>query len=642
MTDITMIIGGPQGGGIESAGQIALKTLVKKGFNVLGSREYQSNIMGAHSYYMLRASEKRPGSVRIPVDVVIALDAESVLTHYDHPKPGGYLIYDLSAANTQADRIASMPAPLKARLKQEFEKRGMKPTVSNAVKVAEEEYNVKPLGLPLKQMLKTVAEKSNAPLKNVSKTINTMGLAAGLYILGIEPEYIYEGIATHFAAKKKIVPLNLAAAEVAIGYVKDSIGEVKPLPDGPHKGKVRMIASGNDLVAMGKIVAGIGVQTYYPITPSSDEALYLEKNRYFKVREEAQDLIGAEKANVAVLQTEDELAAVMMAIGAASAGARASTTTSGPGFSLMNEAISMAVATETPLVITLWMRGGPSTGLPTREGQQDLLHALFSGHGDAPKIVIASGNHIEAYYDAITAFNLAEEFQTPVIHLVDKYLASSMISLDREEIDPDKALIRRGKIVENPPADYKRYEITEDGISPRAFVGTAPMIITGLEHTEYGYATEDPVVRDEMMEKRARKWKTIEESIPEDERAKYYGPDDPEILLVSWGSTRNIILSALDLLADEGINAGFLQIRFFMPFPVETVTTLTSKARKTILVEQNQLLQAGLVTRMFTGVKIPHAIVKTNGRPLFDTEVVFGVKRILETGEEKVVVRGGA
>ncbi|MEB3773622.1 MAG: 2-oxoacid:acceptor oxidoreductase subunit alpha [Desulfurococcales archaeon] len=641
MVDLTFIIGGPQGGGIESAGQIALKTFVMKGYHVLGTREYQSNIMGAHSYYMVRVREDRPGSVRLPVDMVIALDAESVLTHFHDVKRGGFLLYDSGTVNTRADKIASMPKPLKQRLKEEFSSHGMDPTVANAVKLAESE-GVKAVGLPLRQLLKTVAERSKRPLASVSKTINTMGLSAGLYLLGVELDYIKMGIRVQFAGKAKVIEPNIVAAEASVDYVREVYGDVDRIPDGPSKAVERMIASGNDLVAMGKLVAGIGVQAYYPITPSSDEALYLERHRYYELDEVARERLAMEKAGIVVVQAEDELSAANMIIGAAAAGARSSTTTSGPGFSLMNEAMSLAIMTETPVVFTIWMRAGPSTGMPTREGQQDLLQAIFSGHGDNPKIVIASGDHIEAYYDAATAFNLAERYQTPVVHVLDKYLASSMVSIDREELDPSRISIDRGALVDDPGPGYLRYKITDNGISPRARVGTVPMVITGLEHMEDGFVTEDPVVRDQMMEKRRRKWMTIEKEVPESERARYYGAEDPEILLVSWGSTKPIILEALRELEAEGLSIGFLQIRMFSPFPVETVGKLVSRAKTVIDIEQNDMLQASLLVSAYTGYRIRHAIVKLNGRPLFDVEVVHGVKRILETGEERVVVKGGA
>ncbi len=641
--DVELLIGGPQGGGIESAGQIALKALVLKGFAVIGTREYQSNIMGAHSYYTIRFREDRPGAIRFPVDAAVVLDAESILTHFQDVKQGGFLVYDSGSLKTRIDAIQPMPPPLKARLKTFFQEKGLPPVAESAVKVAEEN-GVRLVGLPMRELVRSLAERTGAPLTRVSRAINTMGLAAAMFLLGVELEWVEKAIAIHFATKKKsVIDLNVEAARLAVEYVRDVHGEPETrLPDGPHKGKEVMLATGNDLVAMGKITGGLTFQSYYPITPASDEAIYMESHRFFEVAEWAKGRIGAGKLGTVIVQTEDELSAIMMAIGAAAAGARAATSTSGPGFALMNEAISLAIMAEVPVVITLWMRGGPSTGLPTREGQQDLLHALFSGHGDNPKIVLASGDHVEAFYDAIKALNWAEKYQTPVIHLVDKYLASTTTSVYRDEIDARKARIERGSLIRNPGNGYKRYAITDTGISPRAPLGTTTMILTGLEHTEEGFPTEDPVVREEMVAKRRRKFETIAREIPSSEKVVLHGDPDAKVTIVSWGSTKPIILEALKILEERGVKANFLQIRLFYPFPASEVADILSRADTIIDVEQNDMLQAAFLIRAFTGIEVGHAVKKINGRALWDTEVAQAVLEILETGKKEVVVSGGA
>ncbi|GBF09640.1 2-oxoacid:ferredoxin oxidoreductase alpha subunit [Aeropyrum pernix] len=642
MVDISLIIGGPQGGGIESAGQIAIKSMVLLGYEVLGSREYHSNIMGAHSYYHLRVQQHRPRSLKLPVDGVLALDAESVFTHFRDVRPGGILVYDPGTKSTRVDAIQPMAGPLKKRLKSLFDSRGMQPVVESAVTLAEE-AGARIVGLPLKEMLKTLSERTGAPVARVSRALNTLGLASMLYMLGVPVEYIEKAIALQFAGKEKVITMNVEAVRIAVDYVREAFGEPESrLPPGPRRGQTMMVATGNDLVAMGKIVGGLGVITYYPITPSSDEALYVEKHSYISIDGPLAEKLGYDKIAVAIVQMEDELASINAVLGAAAAGARASTTTSGPGFSLMNEAVSLAVEAEIPVVVTLWMRAGPSTGMPTRTGQQDLLHSIFSGHGDAPKIVLASGDHVEAFYDAIKAFNWAEEFQTPVIHLLDKYLASSMVSLAREDLDPSKVPITRGKLLDNPPADYKRYEVVEDGISPRARLGSATMVITGLEHDEYGYATEDPVMREIMMFKRERKFKVIEERIPDDEKAVLHGDPDASVALVSFGSTKQPILEALEMLRDEGVRARFAQIRLLYPFPGRLVEEMLEGVEKVIMVEQNLLGQLAMLLRAHTSIKPDSSIVKINGRPLYSFEVAGAVKRILETGEERVVVSHGS
>ena len=639
--DLLLLIGGPQGGGIESAGQIALKTLILKGYSVIGTRDYKSNIMGAHSYYTIRARFDRPGAIRFPVDAAVALDAESILTHFNDVKPGGILVYDKGSLHTKIDAIQPMEQALKERLKKLFADKGLPPIAESAIKLAEEK-GVRLIPLPMRQLVRKLAEITGASLTSVARAVNTIGLTAMLYLMGIEPRCVEKAIATHFAAKKKVVAINVEASKLAVDYVEENFGAPSEfLPDGPHRGKKVMLATGNEVVAMGKITGGLTFQSYYPITPASDEAIYMEKFRYHQLTSEAEAKLGTPKLGTVIVQTEDELSAIIMAIGAASAGARAATSTSGPGFALMNEAISLAIMAEVPVVITIWQRGGPSTGLPTKEGQQDLLHALFSGHGDNPKIVLASGDHVEAFYDAIKLLNWAEKYQTPVIHLVDKYLASTTTVLYQDEIDPGKAVIERGWRVENPTTE-KRYMITDTGISPFIPIGGDTMIITGLEHTEEGFPTEDPVLRDEMVEKRRRKFETIAKEIPAEEKVILHGDPDAKVTLVSWGSTKPIILESLKILEEKGVKANFLQIRLFYPFPVKEVLDVLSRAETVINIEQNDLLQAAFLIKGFTGYDIKHHIKKTNGRAFWDTEIANAVLEILETGKREVVVKGGA
>ena len=640
MVDLSFIIGGPQGGGVESAGQITLKAFVVKGYNVLGTREYHSNIMGAHSYYHVRVSEGPVRALRLPVDLVIAIDAESVLTHINDVRSGGYIVYDADSVDVDATKIASMEPSLRNRLRRLFEGMGLKPTVGSAVKVAEER-GVKTVGLPLKDLLKRVSELTGAPIASIAKTVNVIGLTAGLYLLGVDLNSVARAIELQFGGRPKIVASNVAAAKVAYEFMLKTVGSVRELPEGPHRGRVRMLASGNEVVAMAKIVGGLTFETFYPITPASDEAFYIEENKYVDLGELTK-IMELEGAPIVVLQTEDEIAAINMAIGAAAAGARAATSTSGPGFSLMNEAISLAVEAEIPVVVTLWMRAGPSTGIATRTGQQDLLHAIFSGHGDTPKIVVASGDHVEAFYDAIKAFNWAEAFQTPVIHLLDKYLASTMTVLDEWDLDVSRVEISRGKRVLSHSDSYKRYELTDDGISPFAPIGTATMVVSGLEHDEYGFASEDPVDREVMVEKRLRKFETIARSIPETEKLVLHGDPDARVTLVSFGSTKQVILSALEELERDGVKANFLQLRVLSPFPSESVSKILSRADKVICVEANSLGQLAFLIRAHTGYEVKHLIQKFNARPLYDVEVVYGVKKILSEGVRRVVVSGGA
>jgi len=639
MVDLALLIGGPQGGGIESAGQIGVRALVMKGYDVFGVREYHSNIIGAHSYFNIRIRDGQARSPRLPVDAVVALDAESVFTHMDDIREGGVFVYDTSTLTTKVDRIPPMPDPLKERVRKGLASLGLEDTVAGAIKYLESR-GAKLVGINLKDAIKEVAEKSGQPVVSVARAANVIGLSAALAFIGVEREYVEAAIEAYFAGRRRVIEPNRIAAAIAYDYIERNYGLGK-LPDGPHKGKTRMVASGNDVVAMGKVVGGLTVQTYYPITPAADEALYMEDHRVVDVMEPYRDAIGLEKLGVVVFQTEDEISAIGMAIGAALAGARAATTTSGPGLSLMNEAISMAYIMEVPVVITVWQRAGPSTGMATRTGQQDLMHALFSGHGDAVKIVVASGDHEEAFYDSIKALNWAEKFQIPVIHLVDKTLAASVKSLDR--FDLNSIRIERGKLsYTHEGGEYLRYKITEDGISPRVPIGFARQHDSSLEHGEQGVAIEDPEIRNAMVEKRLRKLRAIEEGIPEDERVKVYGPSDADITLISWGTAKGPILDAVEKLGAEGVDVRYIHIKTFMPFPVKTVSEAFKKGGKIAVVDYNMLAQTNMAIRLFTGYTAPHVIQKFTGRALHEQEIVRAVKEILEKSVEVVVVSDGA
>lgn len=637
--DVSLMIGGPQGGGIESAGQVAVRALALKGYDVYGVREYHSNIIGAHSYFNLRARDKVSRSVKLPVDAVVALDAESILTHMDDVKEGGILVYDEAAKAVKIDRIAPMARPLKQRIKAKLESMGYDASAAGALSYLSEVKKVKLVGIQIKSVIKQVAEETRRPLVSVSRAANTIGVAAAFALLGVEAGKVMKAIETFFAGKRRVIEPNIVAVRHAYKLVEEKYGLSDPLPDGPFKGRTRIVGTGNDFVAMGKVAGGLTVQTYYPITPAADEALYMEGHRLAQLTREAAERLGIEKVPVTVFQTEDEISAINMAIGAALAGARASTTTSGPGLSLMNEAISMAVMMEVPVVVTVWQRAGPSTGMATRVGQQDLLHSIFSGHGDAPKIVLASGDHEEAFYDAIKTLNWAEEYQTPVIHLLDKTIASSIKTLD--PFDVSNVRISRGRFLSTAGNDYVRYKLSDDGISPRAPLGVAKQLNTSLEHLEDGVATEDPVIREQMMEKRMKKMEKVLRDLPREDKAVLHGDPDAKITILSWGSTKGPILDAIEALEAKGVRVNFLQVRLLSPFPAKEVADMLARSEKIISIEANAMDQLASIVKMYTGLDVHHRIRKVNGRTIHEHEIYNAILKVLETGSPLEVMRDG-
>ncbi|HSV49495.1 MAG TPA: hypothetical protein VLH35_04190, partial [Candidatus Acidoferrales bacterium] len=373
------------------------------------------------------------------------------------------------------------------------------------------------------------------------------------------------------------------------------------------------------------VLGGCRVQTYYPITPAADESEYIEAHEILKTRNGSQEA-------VIVLQTEDEIAAVNSASGACLAGARAATSTSGPGFSLMAEGLGWAGNNEVPLVITFYQRGGPSTGQPTRHSQQDLRFAMHAAHGEFARIIVASGDIEECFYDAAEVFNLAEKYQMPVIHLLDKGMANS--SQTYPVFDYSKVKIDRGLIVGEKDLEgktYKRFQYTETGVSPRAFLGTKNGVqwYSGDEHNETGNINEETVNRRRMMDKRIGKLELVDKEVPMEFKLKLFGDKDAENLVVSWGSPKGAIIEALGQLKSEGFSIGFLQVRLIIPFPSTQIKQLLQGKKRIIDVEDNHNAQLGGVITENTEIKPTHYILKYTGRPMMTTEVYAALKNIL-------------
>ncbi|MEM2613790.1 MAG: hypothetical protein QXO15_06115 [Nitrososphaerota archaeon] len=405
------------------------------------------------------------------------------------------------------------------------------------------------------------------------------------------------------------------------------------------------------MVGIAKIYSGCRFQTYYPITPAADESVYLEDKMTFRIATspeleyphiaETNTLI--DKGNIVVMQTEDEIAAINMAIGAALTGVRSATATSGPGFSLMVEGLGWAGMNEVPVVVTHYQRAGPSTGLPTRHEQGDLLFSVFAGHGEFPRIVIASGDMLEAFYDTVRAFNYAEKFQVPVIHLLDKAIANATQTIKLSDIGD--VVIERGEFAYEaaPGEKYRRFKFTETGVSPRAILGSPGTIFwnTGDEHDEYGHIDEDPTNRTRMMNKRMGKLRLIEETVPSDEKISIYGDRSSDIWVISWGSTKGPIIDALEMLPEK-YSIGFLQVRMLHPFPGQPVSDILKDGRKVIDIEQNYSGQIGKLLTMATGLKPTNYILKYNGRPFSSTEIRDGLIEVLQKDAKRVVMNRGA
>ena len=321
------------------------------------------------------------------------------------------------------------------------------------------------------------------------------------------------------------------------------------------------------------------------------------------------------------------------AVGASLTGVRSATSTSGPGFSLMAETLGWVGINEVPVVITLFQRSGPSTGLPTRHGQDDLLFAINAGHGEFPRIVYASGDVEDSFYDTGKCFNFADIFQVPVIHILDKFIASSVVTCNR--FDPDLVSIDRGKLLEKIDGDYKRFALSEDGISPRSKLGLENGIFwnTGDESDEYGHITEDPVTRIQMMDKRQTKVEQIVSLIPKEDQAVVYGKLD--ICIVSWGSPKGPILDAIEMHKQDGYEIGFIDIKLLHPFPTNYIKSLLRDSSIIIDIEANMTGQLASLIKENLLRDPDYYILKYTGRPMTCTEIFDSLKKILEKKAEK-------
>ena len=639
------MIGGAQGSGVDSAANIFSRACAGGGLHIFGKREYYSNIKGEHSYFTVRVSERPVHSHVNEINMLVSFDAETVFRHFTEVTQGGGIIYDTDVAETTIDEVPTIDDYATDRIKKTLEKAGLGFKVQDALEYAKKR-GVVLFPVPFFQLLQEFAQKANDPaLSKLTRMVNVMALSASMAIMEFDSEVLARAIQFIFRAKKKVADLNVNASAHVYNYAKAKFAETSfkyRLQARPAEKDI-IIVQGNQSSALGKMVAGCRFQTYYPITPASDDSEFLEANEIVDLND------SGSKGSTVVIQTEDEIAAIAMAIGSALTGARSATATSGPGFSLMAEALGWAGINEVPVVISLYQRTGPSTGLPTRHEQGDLNFAINAGHGEFPRIVLASGDIVESFYDTVKAFNFAERYQMPVIHMLDKAIANSVTTC--KNFDLNKIVIERGSLVskvteadKGAAGNYLRFKLSDNPISPRVVLGTKDAIFwnTGDEHTEEGHITEDPEVRVKMMYKRMDKLEVALKEIPEQDKAVAYGSGDT--VIISWGSTKGAILDTMDKLAGEGTKVKFIQVRLMNPFPSELVTSMLQGAKKVIDIEMNYSGQLGSLMRQHTGREYDYQIVKYNGRPMSLDEVYNAVKRIMINGDapRRQVLRSGA
>ena len=639
VNEITWVIGGAQGSGVDSAANIFCKTCAEDGLYIFGKREYYSNIKGEHSYFTVRVSNKQIRSHKESIDILVSFDAETVFRHAKDVSTNGIIIFNSELIETSINEIPTLDEDAQSEIIEYFNYNGSEPFTIKKLVENIQQNSIKCYGIPYYQLLKNFSEHTNNPtLSKLARMINVLALSISLSFININRQALSRAINYIFRTKPKIAEINIAAAEYAYNYSEQRFQNNKfSFYENKRDFSNVILVQGSQSSALGKIVAGCRFQTYYPITPASEDSEFLESNQII-------EQMDGKKGSVLVMQTEDEIAAITMAIGGALTGTRTSTATSGPGFSLMAEALGWAGINEVPLVVSLYQRAGPSTGLPTRHEQGDLLFAINAGHGEFPRIVFASGDIEESFYDTLKVFNFADVFQLPVIHLLDKAIASSIMTC--KNFDPNIINIDRGHFItkiDNKIQDYnklehfKRFELKEnEPISTRTPIGTENGIFwnTGDEHNEEGHIIEDPTVRIKMMNKRMNKLDLILQTIPdEDKTLSYNGNSD--IVITSWGSTKGAILDTLDELNKEGIKIQFIQIKLLNPFPQQLLKKLLHSAKTIINIEMNYSSQLAKLIKENLQRDIDYEIVKYNGRPIACDEIYRVIKEIVNNNIEK-------
>ncbi|MEI2663813.1 2-oxoacid:acceptor oxidoreductase subunit alpha [Rossellomorea sp. LJF3] len=564
-------VGGQQGEGIESTGEIFSMALNRLGYFLYGYRHFSSRIKGGHTNNKIRVSTTQVRAIADDLDILVAFDQETIDVNYKELHSDGVIIAD-------------------AKFKP------VKPEDTDA-------------SLYIVPFTELATELGTSLMKNM------VAVGATCAVLNLDPMVFKEVVEEIFGRKgETVVEKNMEAIKQGFAAMKSELGDkVGSLQLKEADGNKRMFMIGNDAIALGALAGGVRLMAAYPITPASEIMEYLIKKL---------PMVGG-----TVIQTEDEIAAATMAIGANYGGIRSFTASAGPGLSLMMEAIGLSGMTEQPLVVVDTQRGGPSTGLPTKQEQSDLMAMIYGTHGEIPKIVLAPSTVQEAFYDTVEAFNLAEEYQCPVIILSDLQLSLGKQTV--EPLDYSKVEIRRGKLAANeseleelePKKYYKRFEVTEDGVSPRVIPGMKNGIhhVTGVEHDETGKPSESPVNRQAQMDKRMRKLENIKFQNPIHTHAPH---EEADLLLVGFNSTRGVIEESMGRLEADGVKVNHAHIRLIHPFPSDELEPLMHSAKKVVVIENNATGQLANIIKMNVGYgnKIVK-MTKYDGTPYLPNEI---------------------
>lgn len=567
-------IAGEAGFGIKSAGMMFGKIFMRAGYEIFDYTEYPSLIRGGHNTFQLIVDNKPVNSVTKSVDVLVALNQNTIKENFDELGNGGVLVYD-----------------------------------SDKVKIADSKLRDKDrraVAIPLSSLAK---EAGGEVMRNV------VAIGATLALVGQSLAIANKVVRENFSKKgENIVDNNIKALKSGFDFVKENFKETFVCQLATIEKKDNILISANEALAIGALAGGLNFYAAYPMTPSSSILHYLAKV--------------AEQTGTVVKHAEDEISVVNMALGASHVGARAMVATSGGGFSLMTETLGLVSLTETPLVMVNVQRSGPATGLPTWTEQGDLQFVLHAAQGDFPRVVIAPGDAGEAFEIGHKALNIADKYQLPVIILSDKFIAEGNTTVPN--FNTKNVKIDRGKVLTKVQLakikEYRRYKVTPDGVSPRTLPGMKDglFIANSDEHDPYGFSNEEAQNRIDQVDKRYRKLDSFLKEMPQ---PLVYGNPKAKKTVVFWGSTKGVILDVYANLPDKiKSKIKLMQFQYIWPFPVEFTTKILSKSKDVLIIENNSNGQLANLISQETGILIKNRLLKYDGRPFFREEIAKALR----------------
>lgn len=556
--DYCIKIGGEAGQGVQTVGELLASAFSKMGYHVFTHQDYESRVRGGHNFYQIRVAAERVMSSTERVDIIVALDKASIDLHGPELREGGMLAYDAAAVKQTFDNPAFIDIPFR----------------------------------------KIATDHGGAVYANTAATGAVFGM------LGMKTEVLETLLRERFHKKgDPVVEANINSARAGFDYAKDNCRKCKFVAAATNASE-KMLITTPEALAIGALASGLKFYAAYPMTPSTDIMNNIASR--------------ALKCGAIVEQAEDEIAAINMAIGASFAGVRAATGSSGGGFALMQEGVSLAAMTETPIVIFDAQRPAPATGLPTRTEQADLFYIIHAGHGEFPRVVFAPGSPRQALHLTNKAFDISEKFQIPAFVLIDQYIGDAQWTYD-EPFDPAKLVYHDYRLRSHDlegVKEYKRYAFRDSGVSPMAVPGDCGghlVVADSDEHDEEGHIIEDAQTRIRMVQKRLHnKLGAIKNSISP---PLHYGKKTAEVLLCGWGSTYGVLKEAVDALNKRGRKAAMLHFSEVYPLPNSNYVDILKRAKTSVCVEGNATGQFARLVKAETGFEFKRLITRYDGRP---------------------------